>query len=205
MNENYEYNRDRTFRSILLIFAAIFLCKGTLYAIIDDLTEPGWLPGTTEFGIGVVLATYLGIGVISTLLFGFFGEKLVEKYSRKKVFTITQLGWVISYGLMAFSLNYAQFLVLVVIGAFFVGSFIPLGFTMVGEFYPPQQRGKQYAWLNIGLVLGLGGGMIFASVFGLLGSIGWRVSYGLGAILGLAAVLGYYASGIEPERGREEP
>ncbi len=173
--------------------------------MIKVLIDEKQLPGTEAFGIGVVMASYLGIVTISTLIFGYYGEKLSEKFSRKKILVITQLGWVICYGLVPFSLHFYHYLILNAIAAFFVGAFIPLAFTMVGEFYPPEERGKQYGWMNFGLVLGLGGGMLFGKLLSFIDIIGWRLAYGLGASLGLAAVLGYSLSGIEPERGREEP
>ncbi len=203
--ENYEYWRYRTFRSLLLMFAAIFLNKGTLYAIVEVLIDHKALPGAEAFGIGVVMAAYLGIVTVSTLLFGYYSEKLSEKYSRKKILVFTQMGWVICYGLVPFVTHFYQYLALNAIAAFFVGAFIPLALTMVGEFYPPEERGKRYGWMNLGLILGLGGGMLFGRLFASIEVIGWRLAYGLGAALGLAAIIGYYIVGIEPQRGREEP
>lgn len=42
-----------------------------------------YLPKTTEFGIGFLIAATLIVGIISILFFGYFTDKIAEKYSRK--------------------------------------------------------------------------------------------------------------------------
>lgn len=188
------------------MYAALYVCIGTLPVNIDVLLI--WLPGATKFGIGVVIASSLFTSIISILFFGYYGEKLSEKYSRKNLFILTNLGWVISYGLTASSLHFISFLIFFNLAAAFSGAFLPVGFSIIGDFYPPEERGKRFGWMSFGLILGTGGGIIFGGLLGssmALGGLGWRLAYIVGAALGLASIIGYFFRGIEPERGREEP
>ncbi|MBD3229379.1 MAG: MFS transporter [Candidatus Lokiarchaeota archaeon] len=204
MKEKYEKARARTFREIFLIYAAIYVCLGFYSVNMKEIILN--LIGATEAWMAIILACHFSVLIFSTLLFGYYGEKLAEKYSRKKIFIVTNLIWVISYGMITFSVNQINFLILIIAGAIGIGAFIPLGFSMIGDFYPPKQRGDKYGQMQIGLLIGSGGGIIFGGLLGGYAGInGWRYAYGLGAILGLAAVIGYSLRGINPQRGREEP
>lgn len=204
MTENYEKARSRTFREIFLIYAAIYVCLGFYSVNMEEIISN--LIGATEVWMAIILACHFSVLIVSTLLFGYYGEKLSERYSKKKIFVVTNLIWVISYGLIAFSINQINFLILIITGAVGIGAFIPLGFSMIGDFYPPKQRGDKYGQMQIGLLVGSGGGIIFGGLLGgYVGTMGWRFAYGLGAILGLAAVIGYSLRGINPQRGRDEP
>jgi MFS family permease len=200
---DYEKARARSFRDILLIYAAIYVCLGFLPVNMPEIIEN--LAGASAAGMAITLALHFSTLIISTLSFGYYGEKLAEKYSRKRIFLFTNLIWVCAYGLISISVNYINFLILIGIGAIGIGAFIPLGFSMIGDFYPPKERGDKYGWMQIGLLIGSGGGIIFGGLLGYIPLIGWRIAYGLGFGLGLAAVIGYFLAGIEPKRGREEP
>jgi len=151
------------------------------------------------------MAIDLIILTVCILFFGYFSERISKKISIKKLFAITQFGWVACYGLIALSGNFMQYAVLDVIGAGFRGAYLPIAFAMVGDFYSPEERGAKFGWLNFGLILGSGGGLIFGNLLGGIEVIGWRLAYGVGFILAFLAVLGYARRGITPERGKHEP
>ncbi len=204
MGDDYKIKRDKTFNNFLIFHYVMYFCLGIMPVNIDNFLL--YIPGTTAFGIGIIVASYLTVIMISILFFGYFGEKISEKFSRKKVFVITNFMWVISFGLISLSINYFYLLIFVIIGAIGIGAFLPIGFSMIGDFFPPNERGRKFGAMNVSLLLGSGGGIIIG---GLLGnytwSFGWRIAYGLGCILGLLAILSYVLSGINPERGRAEP
>ncbi|MFW9898196.1 MAG: MFS transporter [Candidatus Thorarchaeota archaeon] len=203
IEDDYEIKRDRTFNRFLILHFMMYFCIMILPVNINNLLL--YLPGTTAFGIGIIAASHLIVLMITMLFFGYFGEKISEKFSRKRVFVVTNLIWVISFGLIGLSINYFFFLILVIIGSVGVGAFLPIGFSMIGDFFPPKERGGKFGAMQVGMLLGTGGGIIIG---GLLGnytwSFGWRIAYGLGCLLGLLTVLSYILVGIEPERGRAE-
>ena len=204
MSEIYQKNRKKSFKSISLLYFMMFFSGGILPVNISNLLD--YLPKTTKFGIGIVSAASLIIGIISILIFGYYGDKISEKFSRKKIFIYTNFVWVLTYGLASLSLNYFYYLLFIMIGAIGTGAFLPLGFSMVGDFYPPKERGKKYGMMSFSLTLGAGMGIIFGGMFGnYAGPLGWRVAYGVGFILGLITLIFYTISAIEPERLRSEP
>lgn len=204
MSESYQENRKKTFRSISLLYFMMFFCGGILPVNIDNLLI--YLPKTTKFGIGIVSASALIIGIISILIFGYYGDKISEKFSRKRIFIYTNFVWVFTYGLASLSFNYFYYFLFIIVGAIGTGAFLPLGFSMIGDLYSPKDRGKKYGMMSFNLTLGAGMGIIFGGLLGnYAGSLGWRIAYGVGFILGLFTLIFYTLSAIEPERLRSEP
>ncbi|MFX0043652.1 MAG: MFS transporter [Candidatus Hodarchaeota archaeon] len=204
MDIDYDAKKRKTFRSLYNLYFMLFFCIGILPVNIGNLLE--YLPGTTESGIGIAVASNLIMGTISIILFGYYGDKLSEKISRKKLFIITNLIWIIAYCLCAIALNYFFFTVFFILAAIGSGAFVPIGFSMISDLFQPKERGNKYGMMQFGLLLGNGIGIILG---GLLGSYtgpgGWRYAYGLGALLGILTVIHYSLSGIEPIRASAEP
>jgi len=204
MSESYQEYRKKTFRSIFLLYFMIFFCAGILPVNIDNLLT--YLPNTTKFGIGIVSAASLIIGIISILVFGYYGDKISERTSRKKIFIYTNFVWVFTFGLASLSLNFFYYFFFIIVGAIGTGAFLPLGFSMIGDFYSPKDRGKKYGMMSFSLTLGAGMGIIFGGLLGsYAGPLGWRIAYGVGFIFGLFTLIFYTFSAIDPERLRSEP
>ena len=204
MNTNYHREGKKTFQSMVLLYFVMFFCMGILPVNIDNLLT--FLPKTTKFGIGVITASTLSMSIISIIIFGYYGDKISDNYSRKRVFIYTNLVWIFSFGFASFSSNYFFYLAFLIAGAVGIGAFLPLGFSMIGDLYAPKDRGKKYGMMQFSLVLGGGMGIIFGGLLGNYGgSSGWRFAYGLGFLLGILSLIFYILSAIEPERLRSEP
>ena len=204
MSKSFQRERRKTFQSMVFLYFMMFFCGGILPVNINNLLT--YLPKTTKFGIGVINAAALIIGIISIIVFGYYGDKISNKYSRKKVFICTNLVWILTYGLASFSLNYYFYLAFLITGAIGTGAFLPLGFSMIGDLYSPKNRGKKYGVMQFSIVLGSGMGIIFGGLLGTYGGpSGWRLAYGLGFLLGLMSLIFYILNAIEPERLRSEP
>jgi MFS family permease len=199
MDDVYRKRRDSTFLCFLLIYGALFICRSVLPANLELIKDA---LDSSRTAIAWVMGIDLLVLTVSMLFYGYFGERIAGKISLK---TITQLGWVICFGLISISLNFFQYATFYILSACFRGAFVPLAFTMVGDFYPPDERGSKFGWLNFFLLLGSGVGLIFGSLLGALSPIGWRWAYCLGVIMALASVSMYTLWGISPERGKFEP
>lgn len=204
MNVNHDLKREKTFNSLWFLIFMIYYCIGILPVNLDNLLIN--LPGTTKLGIGISAATYLLIVSVSLIFFGYFEDKITEKKLRKKIFIFTNFIWVIAYGLISISVNFQFYLLFTIIGAIGIGAFVPIGYSMISDYYLPQDRGKKYGSIHLGLILGTGVGII---VGGLLGSYagpnGWRFAYAVGFILGLLAVINFILKGRDPKRAHAEP
>ncbi len=204
MEENYDAKRKKTLNSMWRMYFMVYFCVGIFPVNINNLLL--YLPGTTKFGLGVVIALFLVVSTISILIFGYFEDKISERNLRKKVFVFTNITWVIGNGLVSLSVNYYFYLIFIIISAIGLGAFLPMAFSVIGDYYPPKERGKKFGVMQSGLILGSGIGIIIGGLLGnYAGPYGWRFAYGLGSVLGLLTVLSYSFSGSDPERARAEP
>lgn len=89
MDEDYRFKRKKTFRSLFFLYFMVYFCSGILPVNIDNLLIS--LPGATTLGIGITVASTLIIGTMSIFVFGYFGDKITEKYSRKRIFMYTNV------------------------------------------------------------------------------------------------------------------
>ncbi len=199
----YEKRRKKTFISLWGLYFMIYFLVGIIPVNIENLLI--YLPGATNFGIGVVVALSLLISSISILIFGYFGGRFSQKFSRKKMFIITNFLWTFAYLLTALSPNYIFFTITIAIAAFGTGSFLPIAFSIISDFYVHSERGKKYGIMQLGLMLGSGMGIIFGGLLGsYTGPFGWRFAYGLGFILGFLTLINYIICGIDPKQGSAE-
>ena len=204
MDENYKVKVKKNFRAICLLHLTFYI-NGGLYSVnIQNFLLD--LPGTTPFGIGLAASIGLIVGTISIIFFGYYTDKISERFSRKKIFFFTNLCWIIGFGLRPLAPNYYFFLIGVGIAAFGGGAFLPIGYSIIGDSYPPEERGRTFGGMNVAVIIGTGAGNIIGGLIGnVLGASGWRISYGISGLLGLLALLNYSFSGIDLEQGRSEP
>jgi len=201
MKDDFEKKRDVNFGAIWLLYLNLFSCQGLLPAVQDNLNDK--LPGTTAIGIGMIAVGSLIVGIISTLVFGYYQEKISEKYSRKKIFMITNLIWITCYFLCAFSPHFNFTFICYIIAAVGSSAFVPIGFSIIGDSYSPKERGKKYGAMQVALLMGAGWALILGALLG-WGEYAWRIIYIIAPLLSLLALNRYRRYGIEPERGRSE-
>jgi len=187
-----DLHTKRTFNLILSLYFCIYFCLSTIAVNIDNLIAT--FGDIAQFGIGIVIICNLLAGTISMLLFGYYTEYLSKRLTRKRLFMITNLFWIIPYGLIGFSPNYGTFLTLIIIGALGNGAFLPIGFLIIGDLYKSEERGNKFGFMQFGLILGNGIGAILGGV------LGWRLNFAVGSVIGLLALLGYLYFGEEPNQ-----
>ena len=88
MDNDSKLVRENNFKSMWRLYFMLAYCLGILPVNIENLLI--YLPGATPSGIGLVTACRLAVGIVSVLVFGYFGEKLADKFSRKKIFFCNQ-------------------------------------------------------------------------------------------------------------------
>jgi predicted MFS family arabinose efflux permease len=140
------------------------------------------------------------------MFFGYFGDRISRKIGVKRLFILINCFWIFGYGLLSLSPNYAFFLSAIIISAIGTGAFIPIGFSMVGEFFHAKDRGKKFGLLQFGLILGNGLGIIIGLLLAnIFNQIGWRIAYLSVVLLNLIILSTYILIAIQPERGRTDP
>jgi MFS family permease len=158
-------------------------------AIAGRLTENGSGLSISESQIGIAAGVYVAGAVTGALFFGY----LTDRLGRKKLFLVTLLVYLAATVATAFAMNPLYFYVF----RFFTGAGIGGEYAAINsaidELIPARHRGKIDLIINGSFWLGTAFGAAL-SVFLLNESyfakdFGWRLAFGLGAILGIAILL----------------
>lgn len=138
--------------------------------------------------IGVAGATYIAGAVLGALFFGW----LTDRLGRRKLFFITLFLYIGATAATAFSWNFASFLLFrFLTGAGIGGEYTAINST-IQEFTPARYRGWVDLTINgtfwLGAALGAMGAVVLLDPAVAGGELGWRLCFGIGAVLGLVIV-----------------
>jgi MFS family permease len=155
------------------------------------LTEPGALGDTqlTEGHIATAASLYIAGACAGALFFG----QLTDRFGRKKLFMITLGLYLLATVASAFAFSPLFFLV----ARFFTGAGIGGEYAAINsaidELIPARARGRVDLIINGSFWLGAAAGGLLSLIFlneALFAlDVGWRVAFGMGAILGLGILL----------------
>src|SRR6185312_8680876 len=156
-------------------------------AVADTLTQPETL-GLSSAAVGLIASVYLAGEVVGALFFG----RLSDKLGRRNLFMITLGVYLVGSGLTAFTLGNNGFwigylyLTRFIAGMGIGGEYAAIN-SAIDELIPSRYRGRVDIMVNgtywAGAVLGTLGTLIFLNVFSL--SVGWRLAFLLGPVLGI--------------------
>lgn len=139
--------------------------------------------------IGLAGAAYIAGAVLGALLFGW----LTDRLGRRRLFFVTLALYIGATAATAFSWNLASFLLFrFLTGAGIGGEYTAINST-IQEFTPARYRGWVDLVINgtfwLGAALGAIGAVILLDPAWIGGDLGWRLCFGIGALLGLAILL----------------
>ncbi|WP_139146801.1 MFS transporter [Pseudomonas sp. HMSC08G10] len=139
--------------------------------------------------IGLAGAAYIAGAVLGALLFGW----LTDRLGRRRLFFVTLALYIGATAATAFSWNLASFLLFrFLTGAGIGGEYTAINST-IQEFTPGRYRGWVDLVINgtfwLGAALGAIGAVILLDPAWIGGDLGWRLCFGIGALLGLAILL----------------
>ncbi len=143
----------------------------------------------TESQVGLSASAYLAGAVLGALLFGW----LTDLFGRKRLFFVTLGVYIAGTAASALAPGFAAFaLSRLVTGAGIGGEYAAIN-SAIQEFIPARYRGRTDLAVNgsfwLGAALGAAGSSVLL-VPGLLPpDVGWRLAFGIGAVLGLAILL----------------
>src|SRR5262245_22004684 len=145
--------------------------------------------GLSASQIGWAASAYIAGAVLGALVFG----RLADHLGRKKMFLVTLSVYLFATVLTAFSFNFLSFAFCRFLTGFGIGGEYAAINSAIDELIPARVRGAVDLGVNgtfwVGAALGA-----FLSIFLLDTSLvraelGWRLAFGLGAILGFAILL----------------
>jgi MFS family permease len=155
----------------------------------DRLTEGGSGIAIDASQIGTAAAFYVGGACVGALFFG----QLTDRLGRKKLFIVTLGLYIVATVVTAFSTTALFFFVC----RFFTGAGIGGEYAAINsaidELIPARVRGRVDLIINGSYWLGAAGGalvtvaLLDTSLFAI--NIGWRLAFGLGALLGVGILI----------------
>ena len=155
----------------------------------DALANPKTGLGLDSFQVGLAGAVYVAGACLGALFFG----QLTDRFGRKKLFLVTLAVYTLATVLTAFSLNPMWYFV----ARFFTGAGIGGEYAAINsaidELIPAKFRGRVDVAINGSFWVGAAGGALLT--IPLLDptkidqAIGWRLAFGLGAILAVAILI----------------
>src|SRR6476620_10124992 len=151
------------------------------------LTRPDTL-GLTPVEVGASATYYLTGAVIGALLFGYGADR----FGRKKLFFITVAVYLFGTALSAFSWNFASYAFFrALTGAGIGGEYAAIN-SAIDELIPARVRGRVDLMINgsywVGAAMGSGATVLLLDPNRLPVWLGWRLAFGIGAILGLVVI-----------------
>lgn len=138
--------------------------------------------------IGMSASCYLTGAVIGALIFGY----ATDKYGRKKLFYITLCVYLCAAALTAFSWNFASYACFMALAGSGIGGEYAAINSAIDELIPARVRGRVDLIINstywLGAMLGAGATVILLNEKYFPVGTGWRISYAIGAVLGLGVL-----------------
>jgi MFS family permease len=142
----------------------------------------------TDVQVGMAGSLYLVGAVVGALFFGW----LTDRLGRKKLFTVTLGLYLVATAATAFSPGFTTFVIFrMLTGAGIGGEYAAIN-SAIQELIPARYRGHTDLVINGSFWIGAALGALAA--VGLLDSgwvspeLGWRLTFGLGAVLGLGVI-----------------
>jgi len=161
----------------------------TLVGSIGGVLERGDTLALTATQIGATGSLYIGGAVIGALMFG----RMTDRLGRKKLFLITLVVYAVGTFATAFSPNFAFFALCRFVTGLGIGGEYAAINSAIDELIPARVRGRVNLAINgsfwIGAALGAGLSLVLLDPRVLGPVIGWRVGFGLGAVLAVAILL----------------
>ncbi len=134
-------------------------------------------------------SAYIAGAVLGALFFG----RLADRLGRKRIFLVTLSVYLVATVLTAFTWNLASFALCRFLTGFGIGGEYAAINSAIDELIPARVRGRVDLAINgtfwVGAALGAGLSIVLLDPGFLAPDIGWRIAFGLGAVLGIAILL----------------
>ncbi|HWD57936.1 MAG TPA: MFS transporter [Stellaceae bacterium] len=143
----------------------------------------------TSADIGLIASFYLTGAVLGSLVFGW----LTDRFGRKMFFFVTLATYLAGVLLTAFAWDFWSFaLFRIITGAGIGGEYAAIN-SAIDELIPARVRGRVDIMINgtywVGAALGSGATVLLLDPALLPVDLGWRLGFGIGAVLGLGILL----------------
>jgi MFS family permease len=178
---------------IVIGLGAVWILDGLEVTIVGSMSE-ALKPadtglGLSNFDIGLAGAVYVAGSCVGALFFG----QLTDRYGRKKLFIVTLIVYTIATVLTAFSVNPTWYFACRFLTGLGIGGEYAAINSAIDELIPAKYRGRIDVSINGSYWIGAAAGALLT--IPLLDptvvdpAIGWRLAFGLGAILAVTVLV----------------
>jgi MFS family permease len=163
--------------------------EGNLAAALSGILKLPETLAMTDAQVGLGSTIYLLGAVAGAIVFGY----LTDRLGRKRLFSLTLILYLSATAATAFSWNFASFTVFrALTGAGIGGEYSAIN-SAVDELIPARVRGHVDLLINatfwIGSGLGSGASLFLLKPGVFPVDIGWRLAFGIGAVIGLSVLI----------------
>jgi MFS family permease len=179
---------------IIIGLGTVWILDGLEVTIVGNiaprLAQPGsGLHISASEVTGLAAAIYVAGACVGALLFGY----LTDRFGRKKLFMLTLAVYLVATAMTALSFAPWWFLLFRFLTGLGIGGEYAAINSAIDELIPSRHRGRVDLGINGTYWLGAAVGALLSIVVLneklLPGNVGWRVSFGLGVVLGLVILL----------------
>lgn len=182
---------SRWHRRVIIALGITWILDGLEASLIANLAptlRDARTLGLSATDVGFANTTYLVGQVAGALVFGY----LTDRLGRKKLFLITIALYLVATALSGLAPNFAVFLVLRFLAGAGIGGEYSAINSAIDELVPARIRGQIDLGINgsywVGVALGACLSLVVLDPDILAIEVGWRIAFGLGAVLGIAIV-----------------
>jgi MFS family permease len=175
---------------VVLALGVSWLLDGLEVTVVGSLGPALERPDTlalTAAEIGWAASAYIGGAVLGALFFG----RLADSLGRKRMFLVTLVVYLIATVFTALSFNIWSFAICRFFTGFGIGGEYAAINSAIDELIPARYRGRVDIAVNgtywAGAVLGTLGTFVLLNV--LTPSVGWRIGFLIGPVLGLVILV----------------
>jgi MFS family permease len=158
-------------------------------AIAPRMTEPGSGIHMSTADVGAAAAIYVAGACLGALVFG----SLTDRYGRRRLFMVTLGLYVLASVATAFSFGVWFFFAMRLLTGLGIGGEYAAINTAIDELIPARNRGAVDLAINGSFWVGAGIGALAALLFLdrhlFAADVGWRLAFGIGALLGFGILL----------------
>ena len=155
----------------------------TIFGSIGPILKDRHTLGLTDQEIGDIASSYVGGAVSGALLFGW----LTDRFGRRLIFNLTLAIYAAGVLLTAFSWNFRSFAAFNAITGLGIGGEYAAINSAIDELIPARLRGRIDLIVNgsywAGAAVGAGASLMLLSGKFVAINIGWRLAFGIGALL----------------------
>jgi MFS family permease len=171
LTQYFSPGRTRDMSLLMVITCFLFMDQNIMAPNLTDIARDFNFTDTqrdTKLGGEISLSLFL-VGAPASLIVGYHADRV----NRKNLYSAVVFSGAVSCLLTYFVEEYWQLFVLRALTGIALGGSGPLVYSLIADWYLPEERPRASSYMGLASGLGIGFGQLFAAMMG--AQVGWRV------------------------------